>query len=80
MVTWSSPVVSACDQQKCTSLRGRSAAIAVHCATSFSCSEFHWSWSPKTSLSQYHWQMLASSSVVGVSALYSSSLAGPDPS
>ena len=79
-MTWSSPVGSACDQQKCASLRGSFAAISPQRSTSFSCSEFHWSSSGWTSLSQYHWQIDASSSVVGVSALYSISFAGPEPS
>ena len=41
--------------------------------------EFHWSSDPWVSLSQFHCRIDASSSVVGVSALYSSSLAGPSP-
>src|SRR5437764_10552846 len=45
--------------------------------SSFSCSEFHWSSSGKTSVFQCHCRIDASSSVVGVSALYSSSFAGP---
>ncbi len=80
-MTWSSPVVSEPDQVKCTSEPGRPDLISVQRSTSFSCSEFHWSSSGGwTSLSQYHCNSDASSSVVGVSALYSSIFAGAGPS
>ena len=57
--------------------RGR---IAFHARMSRSCTEFHWSSSGWVSCSQYHWAMELSTRPVGVSALYSSSLAGLIPS
>jgi hypothetical protein len=47
-----------------------------HWRISASWMPFHWSFSGKTSCSQNHWATAASISPVGVSALYSSILAG----
>ncbi|CNI18568.1 Uncharacterised protein [Mycobacterium tuberculosis] len=80
---WSSPVVSTPDQVKCNSLLGNRSRTTFQRSTSCSCSEFHWSHlslSGNLSLSQYHCRIAASSSVVGVSALYSNSTAGRRPS
>ena len=79
-MTWSSPVVSPPDQVKCSSLPGNRSRISPQRSTSFSCSEFHWSSSGCRSVFQFHWMIDASTSEVGVSALYSNSLAGPDAS
>ncbi len=49
-------------------------------STSCSWIEFHWSSPGWVSFNQFHCRIEASSRVVGVSALYSSSFAGPLPS
>src|SRR5437763_10757873 len=50
-----------------------------HTATRRSCNELNWSRFGKQSCNQYHWITAASSSDVGVSALYSSSFGGSTP-
>ncbi len=76
----SSPLTSVSHQAKCTrspASRGRAARQA---STSRSCRLFHWSAAGRVSRSQYHCTIAASTSEVGVSALYSNSFAGPVPS
>jgi hypothetical protein len=67
-------------QEKCTGPDGIRLASAFQPSTSFSCNEFHWSSPGCVSCSQYHWMIELSTRLVGVSALYSSSFAGPVPS
>ena len=77
---WSSPDSSSLDQHTCTRRSCNPAPILAHAPTSRSCRLFHWSASGRVSSSQYHWTMLASTRAVGVSALYSSSFGGHEPS
>src|ERR1035441_5252124 len=67
-------------EQKSMLCPGRYPASSFHSATSRSCRELNWSRLGKQSCSQYHWMTAASSSPVGVSALYSSNLGGFTPS
>ncbi|CAM5356495.1 hypothetical protein SALBM135S_09506 [Streptomyces alboniger] len=59
---------------------GSSAACFRQASTRRSCREFHWSAPGKRSSIQNHCGLAASTREVGVSALYSSILAGPVPS
>jgi hypothetical protein len=66
--------------EKCSGPDGMRLARLRHPSTRRSCREFHWSSSGWVSCSQYHWTIALSTRLVGVSALYSSSFAGPVPS
>ncbi|CAM5582689.1 hypothetical protein SHIRM173S_08489 [Streptomyces hirsutus] len=77
----SSPSTSAEEWAKYSGLPGgRSAACRRQASTRRSCREFHWSAPGNRSSIQNHWGEAASTREVGVSALYSSSFAGPVPS
>ncbi len=80
MVSQSSPSVSPRECAKCTGPGGNRCFWRCQDAIRRSWREFHWSASGKRSSSQNHCGPAASIREVGVSALYSKSLAGPVPS